>query len=790
MDTGWLFHQGDLPISPTAPLPLSGSPAECMELREGKWSPLPAFAPGHDWVEVDLPHDFVVGGNFLHEDRLCSHGYLPAGVGWYRREFSLPGTDRGRKILLEFDGVYRNSTVWVNGHRLGTHLSGYTSFAYDLTDVARYGDEGGNVILVRADASEFEGWWYEGGGIYRHVWLVKTDRLHVAQWGVQITTPAVSAEKAEVRIGTTVRNEHAQAAAFELVTTILDGAGREVAAVRSAHNLEHDIETEILQRTIVHKPLLWSVDEPNLYSALTEVRVGGAVVDSCETTFGIRTIEFTRDHGFFLNGKPLPIKGICMHQDFAGVGVALPDSLIAYKLRLLKEMGCNAVRSAHHPPTPELLDLCDRMGLMVMDENRHLDSSRDGLDDLARMIRRDRNHPCIILWSLENEEHLEGTEMGARILETLARAARRMDPTRPVTAAMNKGHGSGGYADVLDVVGHNYGHNRGRDVADHEAHPGRKILGSENASCTTTRGIYERDDARGHCPADGSYIEDWGCTGERAWQDFMAHPFLTGVFIWTGFDYRGEPTPYRWPCINSHFGLMDTCGFPKDQYHYFRSVWTDEPMVHIFPHWNRPCPEGELVTVRAYSNCETVELYLNGQSLGEKPMPPGGHLAWEVAYVPGELKAVGRRDGREAASMVAATTGAPAGVRLDADRGVLVADGCDTAVVRVAILDERGRVVPTADDEVLFTLEGPGRIIGVGNGNPSSHEPDKSNRRRAFNGYCLVIIQAGGEPGRLVLHGRAPGLTPASVAIDLVPGNGIDTEWPLRRGAATFRRGG
>ena len=771
LDRGWLFHKGDVSIPSSVKAGMTGGLTDCWGIQEGEWPDIAykehlkdsALDPSQ-WTSVDLPHDWCVEGDY---DRTAEpyHGFLPVGIGCYRKVFELPASDLGKKIYVQFDGVMRNSTVWVNGHLIGTHPSGYTSFFYDLTDVLRYGDEGKNVIFVRVDARDHEGWWYEGCGIYRHVWLLKTDPLHVEHWGTYITTPRITDQSAEVCIRTTVRNEYAGDKPCELVSKVIDAAGHVVAVVSAQAVIIAGEEHEFKQTAIVPQPKLWSPDTPYLYQVFTEVRSEGELLDTYETPFGIRSIEFTADRGFFLNGKPLVIKGTCNHQDFAGLGVALPDRVIEYKIRLLKEMGANAYRSAHHPPTPELLDICDRLGMLVMDENRKLDSSPEGIANLKSMLYRDRNHPCIILWSMENEEVLEGKPMGTRILTTLARITRAIDPTRPVIAAMNQGWNEGGYSDALDVVGYNYGQRRAQDVTDHFRYPQRKIIGSESASCTTTRGIYEVDEEKGYVPAYGTVLPSWGCTPEQAWRDVVENPFLTGLFIWTGFDYRGEPTPYKWPCINSHFGVMDTCGFPKDWYYYLKAAWTDEPLVHIFPHWTWPGKEGQEIEIWAFSNCEAVELFLNGRSLGEKRMIPNGHLVWKVKYVPGELVARAYRNGQQVATKVVATTNPPARISLEPDRIEILADGRDVSIIRVSIKDDQDRVVPIADNEVRFTLEGPGKLIGVGNGDPSSHEPDKGTRRRAFNGYCLAIVQAGEEPGKITLRATSPGLLPAMTVI-------------------------
>lgn len=776
-DFGWKFHKGDIPVQHAVKAGMTGGFTDKGEYKQGKWMEI-AFVDkttspvmiSEEWLEIDIPHDWCVEGNFINDKDLGSgpgnSGYLPAGIGCYRKEFKISENDKGKKIQIEFDGVMRNSTVWVNGHLMGTHFSGYTGFYYDITDVLRYGDEGDNVILVRVDATNYEGWWYDGCGIYRHVWLTKTDRICVQRHGTYVTTPKVDEEQAEVSIVTSVVNEYPGDKHIELISKIVAPEGEVITSLAIEGKVNTFDKRVFEQTTIIRKPKLWSTETPYLYKLISEVKENGVLRDTYETSFGIRKIEFTSDKGFFLNGNHTPIKGVCCHQDFAGVGAALPDSLIEYKIKLLKEMGCNAYRSSHHPPTPELLDICDRMGIMVVDENRKLDSSPDGIANLKSMLYRDRNHPCIIIWSIENEEILEGTVMGARILDRLTRITHKIDTTRPVLAAMNHGWNHGGYSDVVDIVGYNYGQRDSQDINDHKKYPNRKIIGSESASCTTTRGIYENDSLRGYCSEYGTLIPEWSCSIEKAWRDVVDNPFLTGVFIWTGFDYRGEPTPYKWPCINSHFGVMDTCGFPKGNYHYLKSVWTDEPMVHIMPHWNWYGKEGNEIEVWIYSNCETVELFLNGKSLGEKEMISNSHLQWQVEYAQGELTAVGKKSGAEAVRYNVSTTGQPAKIKLEPDKTIVKADGCEVSVVKVSILDSMDRVVPTADNEVVFTIEGEGKIIGVGNGNPSSHEPDKSNMRRAFNGYCLVIVQATEKKGNMRLKASSKGLTEYEVFIE------------------------
>jgi beta-galactosidase len=493
------------------------------------------------------------------------------------------------------------------------------------------------------------------------------------------------------------------------------------------------------------------------------LRVGGAEVDRYETPFGIRTISFDPDNGFFLNGARVEIKGTCNHQDHAGVGMALPDHVQYFRVQKLKAMGSNACRTSHNPPTPEFLDACDRLGMMVMDETRMFSSSPEGLSQLGRLIRRDRNRPCVVLWSIGNEEPLQISSAGARVAASMKRLARRLDPTRPITEAMNYGWGKGLSA-VVDVQGFNYGHADGID-AFHRQFPAKPCVGSETGSTVSTRGVYANDPQKGYVSAYDANAPSWAALAEQWWPVYAERKFLEGGFIWTGFDYRGEPTPYQWPCINSHFGLMDTCGFPKDLYFYYRAWWSGEPSLHLFPHWNWAGKEGKPVSVWVFSNAERVELFLNGRSLGVQPMIANRHIQWAVPYEPGVIEARAYTSGRPALTARRETTGAAAAISLAPDRNRIAADGQDVAVVAVSVTDARGRVVPVADNLVQFEISGPGRIIGVGNGDPSSHEPDKASQRRLFNGYCEVIVQATKAPGDLRLTATSAGLQSATSTI-------------------------
>lgn len=774
-DFSWQFHRGDIAIKKVVRVgqggitdinvPVIAKKDTVIDYTDVKSST--SFFPA-DWKEVSLPHDWVVEGTFVNDNSLGSqpggNGYLPTGVGFYRKEFEIPQSDKGKKISIEFDGIFRNSTVWVNGHLLGTHLSGYTPSDYDLTDVLRYG--GKNAILVRVDASESEGWYYEGGGIYRHTWLVKTDRLHVARFGTYVTTPSITETNASVSIKTTLKNEYKSEKKVTLVSKIVDKRGNVLDTKTTTQLIAPLEQVEVAQLDSINKPSLWSPESPYLYKVLTEVFENGSVIDNYETAFGVRTFEVNKN-GVFLNGKLCPIKGTCNHQEFAGIGVAMPDKINWYKLKILKDLGSNAYRCSHHPPTPELLNMCDSMGIIVLDENRHLSSSEDGLKDLTTMIVRDRNHPSIFMWSMENEEAIQGTVMGAQILETMVNTVHKLDPTRKVTAAMNHARNDGGYSDVLDVVGYNYGDKQLAYVKDKEAHPDRVMFCTEGTSFVSTRGEYENSWWKHTCSNTTIWQPDWGPYPGEDWADIVKYPYLGGLFVWTGFDYRGEPTPFTWPSVASYFGFMDVCGFPKDGYYAYKAAWGNEPVVHIFPHWNWPGKENDTVNVHCYTNCDEVELFLNGRSLGKQKAVPYKKLIWPAVYKPGRLEAKGYKAGKLVTKDIVETTSTAVQVALNSDVNTLKADGCDVAVIKVAIKDNKGRVVPTANNLVKFEMEGPGKIIGTGNGNPTSHEPDKASQRMAFNGYCMVLVQAEKQAGEIRLKAVSENLKGSVVVINV-----------------------
>jgi len=678
------------------------------------------------WREVDLPHDWAVELPFSSMAS-HSHGYRTLGwkypetsVGWYRKKLTIPASDSGRIISIQFDGIFRDATVWVNGFYLGHEQSGYTGQIYNLTDYLNYGGE--NVVAIRVDASIEEGWFYEGAGIYRHVWLTKTDRLHVAQYGTFVTS-IINGENAELTLRTTVENQFPTASVFSIEHTLMDIDKNPVATVKSGNLSVPGIQSNtFFQRLKLDNPLLWSIENPYLYTLETKIIEGGKIVDNYKTSVGIRTVRFDPNLGFFLNGKNVKIKGVNQHQDHAGVGVAIPDALQEFRVKKLKEMGCNAIRTSHNPPTPELLDICDRLGMLILDENRLMGINQEHFDLLKRFMIRDRNHPCVILWSLGNEEWaIEGNEKGERITRTMQEYAQTLDSSRAFTVALSGGWDNGS-GKTAQVMGYNY-IVQGNIDEHHKNFPWQSGIGTEESNTIGTRGNYLDDKANGHMAATNRMPENMGT--ESGWQFYLARPFLAGLFYWTGFDYRGEPNPLAWPAVNSQFGLVDLCGFPKDIFYYLKSWWGTGPVMHIVPHWNWKGSEGKIVKVTIYSNAEEIELILNKKSLGKKAMPQNGHIDWEVKYQPGILLAKGFTNKKVVVTRQIETTDVPAKIALSSERIQLNADGEDVAVITVQLNDNKDRMVPTANNEIAFTLSGPGKIIGVGNGDPASQDPEQ-----------------------------------------------------------------
>lgn len=730
-----------------------------------------------DWQNVQLPHDWAVALPFVQsaDGDVMGHGYKPVGglfpetsIGWYRKKFEVARSDSSNRFVLRFDGVYRNSQAWVNGFYLGTNESGYIGVSYDITDYLYFDKP--NIVTVRVDATQYEGWFYEGAGIYRHVWLEQFNNVHIAEGGLFVHT-SVQQNTAMVKVETTVRNRHLKPASAILSFYVTDRNGKKVAkSIPRPIRIPAFGEKDVQQEAILLKPHLWSLEDPYLYNVVAVVRSGGKTLDSMVTRLGVRTVTINSTQGLLLNGKPVKIQGVNCHQDHAGVGSALPDYLQYYRIRLLKEMGVNAYRTSHNPPTPELLDACDSLGMLVLDENRLLNSSPEYLDQLERLIRRDRNHPSVFMWSIGNEEfYVQWNSNGRRVAQTLIEKQRQLDPTRTCTYASDLANVFPGINEVIPVRGFNYRVNAMGPY--HNDHPTQPIVGTEMGSTVSTRGIFVRDSIIGYVPDQDISYPWWASTAEQWWTVVADQPWNMGGFIWTGFDYRGEPTPFQWPNINSHFGILDMCGFPKNIYYYYQSWWTGKDVVHISPHWNWKGREGQNIDVWVNSNMETVELFLNGASLGKKTMPRNGHLNWSVPYAPGKLEAVGEKGGRKTTYAVE-TTGAPVEIVLSTDRKSILADGRDATVINVSAKDSQGREVPDANLLVQFDLSGNAHIIGVGNGDPSSHEPDQypagqTWKRSLFNGKCQVIVQSDRKKGACKLSASAQGLKMGSVEVEV-----------------------
>ena len=726
------------------------------------------------WRTLNLPHDWAVELPFVHDDVQNSHGYKPVGrrypetsVGWYRREFEIPASDLGRRIAGEFDGVFRSVLIFVNGCFIGRNDNGYAPFRFDLTDFLSYGAK--NYIVARVDASFGDGWFYEGAGIYRHVWLTKTDPLHLGKWESTVRT-TVSGNSALLTLGTVVQNEGKQTENAKVSWQILDAAGKIVAtATSAAQSIAVDGAGAFTATARLLNPALWSVDAPNLYSAIVTVETEDKKRDAERVTFGVRTAVFDADKGFFLNGKSIKIQGTCNHQDHAGVGAALPDRLQWFRLGVLKEMGGNAVRTSHNMPTPEWVEGCDRMGMMMMCETRQMSSSPEGLAQLEAMIKRYRNSPSIILWSVGNEEwHLQDVmaEQGAKIAATMVRRCHELDPTRVVSAAVN-GSNEKGVSDAFDIIGFNY--NLKFPEEYHKKNPKRPIYGSETSSAISTRGEYLTSPLRNTVNAYDSVVP-WGETAEEWWKFYGTRDWEAGGFAWTGFDYRGEPTPYGWPSINSQFGIVDMCGFPKDTFFYYKAWWGKDPVLHLFPHWNFEGREGDTIPVWVYSNLDEVELFVNGASQGSQKVPHLGHVEWKVKYEPGVIEARGSKGGKVVLTEKRETTGPGVAIRLTADRTEIDADGEDVAVLKVEVLDKEGRAVPTAGNKIGFKVAGDGALIGVGNGDPNCQESDKEPKRSLFNGLAQVIVQGTKKAGEIHIEAVKEGwegaeLTPAKLVI-------------------------
>lgn len=726
------------------------------------------------WEEISLPHDWGMLAEYA-QDQFKVKGYRKLGgrtpensIGWYRKTFKM-NAEKGSRYHLEFEGIFRDAEVWINGILLGRNLSGYTPAQFDVTECLNYGKDQENVITVRVDATHSELWSYEGAGIYRNVWLTKTASVYVPQWGTFVQSAVdADAKKATVNAAVEITNDTDKPADIRLVQTIRNNKGEEVTSTESSLSVPALETIETTGDFTVNNPVLWDLDHPHLYKLYTEVWQNGKKVDEYVTRFGIRTIRFDADNGFFLNGKRVQIQGVCCHQDHAGVGAAVPDRLNFWRIDQLKTYGVNAYRASHNPPTVSVLEACDSLGMLVLDELRVLSSTDEGIDQMRTIIKRDRNNPSVIAWCMGNEEPaIQGNDKGRMILRRMKEIQHKMDPTRLCTAAMNGSWGEG-FTYEADIQGSNYYHIGDVDAV-HKKFPDLPILLTEEGSTVTTRGIYETSPEKGFHQAYDRDRPGWGATAQEWMRYVDARKFVAGAFVWTGFDYGGESTIHFWPGVVSHFGILDYCGFPKDAYWFYKSWWTNEPVVHIFPHWNGIGTDS--VDVHVYTNLEDVELFLNGKSLGKKQVEKYDIPAWRVKYTPGKLEAKGKKDGKRY-TQVFETTGKPAALKIMSETGSeLCNDGRDVAVCTVQVLDAKKRLVPDASNKVVFEIEN-GTILGVGNGHPSSHEPDQFAKgeqvyRNAFGGLLLVIVKPDNSGKPVVLKAFSDGLTNGEITLTI-----------------------
>lgn len=737
----------------------------------------------NDWRKLDIPHDWAVELPFVEMDdfNLMAHGYKAIGghfpensVGWYRKSFTISEADSGNQFSLSFDGVFRDAKFWLNGFYLGNNESGYIGVTYPITDYINFDKE--NVLVVRVDATQFEGWFYEGAGIYRHVWLNRTNNVHIRENGIFVHTKTAN-NKANVIVDIDLENNGLEDQKAKIKTIITDRTGKVVAEKTTKYTKVpsstcHPGPRPRTQKQILNitNPHLWSLNDPYLYRLTNIVLVKNEEVDRITTRFGIRTIKIDPEKGLFLNGEHIKIQGTNNHQDHAGLGSALPDYMQYYRIQQLKNFGVNAYRASHNPPTPELLDACDSLGMLVMDETRLMNTSPEYMDQFERLIVRDRNHPSIFMWSIGNEEQaVQTTSHGKRMAITMMQKLEELDPTRTCTYAADLANYFPGINEVIPVRGFNYRHTGMADY--HRDHPDQAVLGTEMGSTVTTRGIYSVDSTLCYLPDQDLNAPWWASLAEAWWPLTAENEWDMGGFIWTGFDYRGEPTPFHWPNINSHFGILDVCGFPKNLAYYYKSWWSEEDVLHISPHWNWPGKEGENIDVWVNSNADEVELFLNGLSLGKKKMERNSHLMWNVNYQPGTLEAKAWNNGRILRAKVE-TTGEPSEVVLMVHKTTLLADGKDATVINIRTIDREGRWVPDAQNLIKFHIEGSAKIIGVGNGDPSSHEKDKCAegewQRQLFNGYCQLILQSGTNPGSIKFKAESEGLWPGESEIHIV----------------------
>ncbi len=786
LDFGWSFHRGDITYRYDV--------LDCS-----------------DWEIVTVPHDWAIEGPFdLNEDmqfvmviedgdtearlRTGRTGALPAtGIGWYRKEIALDEDDKGKLIYIEFDGVMSNAEVYFNGNYIGKRPYGYASFSFDVSKYARFGAQ--NHLDVRVENKPESSRFYTGAGIYRPVRMVLTHPVHVAHWGTYVTTPSITPKRGSVFITTTVNANTDFPVDAKLVTTIYDPAGKKVSSTTSSHKFKGEYNYN--QSCNVRNPLMWNIDSPHLYTAVSEIHCKGVVVDSYTTRFGFRTIHFDKDKGFFLNGKSTKIKGVCLHHDLGPLGAAVNRRATERQLQIMKEMGCNAIRTAHNPSSLELLDICDSIGLMVQVEafdewkngkcvngyNLYFDEWAE--QDLTDLIHRDRNHPSVIMWSIGNELREQGDKDGWKVAKFLHDIAHREDPTRPTTAGYNNHWGAieNGLADVVDLVGFNYKHFD--YVAQHEKHPDYILYGSETASAVSSRGVYKfpiRDNWEPWysdyqlSSYDMDYVP-WGSAPDTEFEKQDDNEFLLGEFVWTGFDYLGEPSPYGEgsPSRSSYFGIVDLAGLPKDRYYLYRSQWSDEPVLHVMPHWNWHDRIGQEVPVQCYTNYPEVELFVNGESKGrcrnvENDKFRRYRMRWDnVIYIPGEIKVVAYDDhGVACEERVVKTAGRPQKISLTPDRRVITADGKDLSFITVDICDENGNLCPRDASMLFVKVSGCGRLRALCNGDATDLTSFSSNYMRAFSGKLVVVVESGSESGDIEVVVTGERLTTATCKLSAI----------------------
>ena len=750
------------------------------------------------WRKLDLPHDWAIEGPFDVKYGPSTGGLPISGTGWYRKHFTAPAADKGKYYSVEFDGAMSNSTVWINGRELGSRPYGYSSFEYDLTKDIKFGSE--NVIAVRLMPEEASSRWYPGAGIYRNAWLVVTGPVHVAYMGTYVTTPEVTPASATVSVKSEIRNRNARPASVIVETVVLDAAGKQAGHQLSNVTVAPESSSTVAATINVASPQRWDIKTPYLYQAVTMVRAGSQVADRYVTPFGIRTIEFNRDKGFLLNGRVLKLNGVCDHSDLGALGMAVNRRATERQLEILKAMGFNALRTSHNPPSPEILEACDRMGILVMDEAFDMWSipkvrngsakyfAQWGQRDMRDFLMRDRNHPSVILWSIGNEVPDQNNANGWETAKMLTAIAHEVDPTRPTTSAFNSWQAAikNGLADQVDIPGFNYQPMQYEQIQ--KDHPKWIVFGSETESCVSSRGVYDLP-VSANAVLSTLQVSSFD-TVAPAWAycpdvEFDAQdrlPNVLGEFVWTGFDYLGEPTPYgranQWPSRSSYFGIIDLAGFPKDRYYMYKSKWTTEPVVHVLPHWNWQGKEGQPIPIMVYTNAEEVELFVNGKSLGRKklgidttviPVNPNVtqtrqftskyRLEWEAPYAPGSLRAVGYKGGKQVGVDEIKTAGPAARVRLIADRTKVSADGQDLSYITARIEDRDGNLCPLANNLVQFKVEGAGKLEATDNGNAASEEPFQSGKHTAFNGLALLIVRSNkGAPGRIHVTASSDGL--------------------------------